>query len=113
MDKMNRTVDHKTRVILKLVDEPIPYDIVKKANPLEPETVRSFGDKLQYRAYRVAAMMEALATQGFTFYHEKDCIYADSDKVEAQEVKHFLIDKGFHDREFQVWLEYIRKWGMM
>jgi superfamily II DNA/RNA helicase len=106
-------VNHLTRIILKLVEDPVPYDIVAAAEPLTPDSVRQFGRQLEGRAERVAAMMEALAERGFTFKFEKDRIFADSSAMEAQEAKKYLIARGFQDREFQVMLEYARKWGVM
>ena len=113
MDKDNRTVNHVTRVILHLLDDPIPYDIITKAEPLTPNVVRQFSIHLQTRLERVAVMMELLAGKGFVLLQGKTCIYADSETVEAQEAKRYLLESGFRDREFQISLEYTRKWGMM
>lgn len=109
----NPMVNHLTRITLKLTEEPLPYDIVAAAAPPTPDSVRQFGRKLETRVARVAAMMEALAERGFTFKFEKDRILADSFDMEAQEAKQYLIARGFQDREFQVMLEYARKWGVM
>ncbi|EAX47848.1 conserved hypothetical protein [Thermosinus carboxydivorans Nor1] len=106
-------VHHLTRITLKLLDDPIPFDLVRKADPPSAEDVRAFGRQLSNRAERVAAMMELLAAKGFTFSAGKDCIYADSKEVEAQAAKRYLIEHGFHDQEFQVYLEYVRRWGIM
>ena len=113
MNKDNRTVDHLTRIILYLVDEPMPYDILTKDEPLSPVTVRRLASHLAQRLQRVAAMMELLAPRGFSFRQDKNCIYAESTEMEAQEAKRYLLANGFQDKEFQVWLEYTRKWGMM
>jgi hypothetical protein len=107
-------VNHLTRIILKLIEEPVPYDLV--ASPDQPPTadnVRRFGERLARRADRVAAMIEALAARGFTFKFEKDRVFADSNEMEAQEAKRYLISQGFADTEFQVLLEYARKWGVL
>ncbi|HEY3425815.1 MAG TPA: hypothetical protein VGL27_13525 [Negativicutes bacterium] len=106
-------VNHITRIILKLVDKPLPYGILQQAKLLNVNSVRSFGSLLVQRTERVAEMMEALEDIGFAFTAKKDCIYADSGKVGAWEAKQYLLDHGFQDREFQVQLEYTRKWGMM
>lgn len=109
----NAMVNHLTRVILKLVDEPMPYDIIHQAPKLDANVVRTFGQRLSDRADRVAGMMDLLAEKGFVFSSAKDCIFADSEEVEAQVVKKYLKDNGFQDYEFQVYLEYVRKWGVM
>lgn len=106
-------VNHITRVILRLVEDPVPYETVAGADPLDPAAVRAFGDRLKNRAERVAAMMEALAGRGFVFKFEKDRILADSNEMEAQDAKRYLIESGFADTEFQVFLEYARKWGVL
>lgn len=113
MDKDNRTVNHKTRVILHLLDDPVQYDIISQAEPLTPNAVRQFSINLQTHLERVAAMMELLVKKDFVLILDKSCIYADSETVEAQEAKRYLLENGFRDREFQISLEYTRKWGMM
>lgn len=113
MNKDNRTVNHVTRIILHLLDDPIPFDIIEKAEAIGPDCVRQFAGHLQNRLERVAAMMELLAAKGFVFQYSKNCICAESEVFEAQETKKYLLENGFRDREFQVWLEYTRKWGMM
>ena len=105
-------VNHLTRIILKPVDDPMPFSIIA-AEPVSPEGVRQFGQQLKDRAERVANMMEALAEQGFTFQFDKERILADSRQVEAQAAKEYLLSRGFEDREFQVFLEYVRKWGVL
>jgi SOS response regulatory protein OraA/RecX len=106
-------VNHLTRIILKLIEEPVPYGEVAAAEAPTPMAVRRFGERLARRGERVAAMMDALAARGFTFKFEKDRVLADSNEVEAQEAKRYLISKGFEDTEFQVLLEYARKWGVL
>lgn len=105
-------VNHLTRIILKLVEEPVPYDALAAGQP-SPAAVRSFGERLAGRAERVAAMMEALAARDFTFKFAKDRIFADSAELEAQEAKKYLLALGFADTEFQVLLEYARKWEVL
>ncbi|MDR3565085.1 MAG: hypothetical protein P4N59_27105 [Negativicutes bacterium] len=104
-------VNHLTRVILHLVEEPAPYADL----PARPSAdhVRLLGARLQLRTERVAGMMEALAAKDFTFQFKKDKIFAESNDMEAQDVKQYLLAQGFHDTEFQVFLEYVRKWGML
>ena len=106
-------VNHITRVILRLIDDPVPYDLVAEADPLTADSVRAFGARLAGRAERVAAIMDVLAERGFTFTFAKDRILADSSEMEAQEAKRYLLSSGFEDTEFQVFLEYARKWGVL
>jgi len=106
-------VDHVTRIVLRLTDNPLPYAIATKAQPISPEGVLAFGRQLLHRTERVAAMMNILAEAGFRFAAGDDCVYADSDVVEAQAAKRLLLSSGFKDQEFQVRLDYVRKWGML
>ncbi len=107
-------VNHLTRIILKLIEEPVPYDLVAALEqPPTPQSVRRFGEHLARRTERVAAMMDALAARGFTFKFEKDRVFADSVEMEAQEAKRYLLSQGFEDTEFQVLLEYARKWDTL
>ncbi|MDR7865982.1 MAG: hypothetical protein RIN56_04140 [Sporomusaceae bacterium] len=108
-------VNHLTRIILKLIEEPVPYDLVapSEQNPPTAAGVRNFGERLARRTARVAAMMDALAARGFTFKLEKDRVFADSTEMEAQDAKRYLLTQGFEDTEFQVLLEYARKWDTL
>lgn len=106
-------VNHLTRVIFKLVEEPVPYGPLAAAGEPSPAAVRRFGERLAGHAERVAAMMEALAARGFTCKFAKDRIFADSGEIEAQEAKKYLLSLGFEDTEFQVLLEYARKWEVL
>jgi len=58
-------------------------------------------------------MADFLEKLGFAISTGKDCIIADSADIEAGDVKRRLIAAGFHDPEFQIVLEYTRKWGML
>jgi hypothetical protein len=106
-------VYHLTRITLALIDEENLYTDIRGVEPIDSRNVRKYGKRLADRAERVAAMMDLLAAQGFTFKAGKDCIYADSEEVEAQDAKRYLLESGFHDQEFQVYLEYMRKWGVL
>lgn len=104
-------VNHNTRVILILIDDPAPYKEI--ADSPTPESVRALGSRLATRVERVASIMDALAKQDFTFKFAKDRIFADSTEMEAQDAKKYLLSLGFQDSEFQVFLEYARKWEVL
>ncbi len=111
--KYKPVVDHVTRIILSLVEQPLPYDMISTEQPPTADNVRAFGDSLAQRTERVAAMMDALADKGFSFKARQGYIYADSTELGAWDAKNYLLEKGFHEHEFQIYLEYARKWGMM
>lgn len=75
--------------------------------------ILEYGEALRERCTRVVAMMDFLEGLDFQISAGKDCMYADSIEIEAKDVKRRLIDAGFHDQEFQILLEYTRKWGML
>ena len=105
-------VTHITRVALSLVPEAQILEALYSHLPT-PAAVRAVGKIMADRTERVAAMMEMLAQRGFSFERDKQTIFAYSNMVEAYEVKRDLISAGFADREFQIYLEYTRGWGML
>ncbi len=64
-------------------------------------------------AERGLDVVRALAGLGFTIRRERGRLVAESDRVEAQDAKRHLRSLGFEDREFQVFLEYVRAWGIL
>lgn len=106
-------VDHLTRILLDPMEGPVRAHGIGANGPPTPEDVRRLGASLSHRAERVAAMMEALARRGFHLRLERDRIVAESEEVGGREAKRYLNSLGFRDREFQVLLEYVRKWGVL
>jgi hypothetical protein len=64
-------------------------------------------------AERAADLVRALALQGFSVRRERDRLVAESDRIEAQDAKRYLRSLGFPDRDYQVFLEYVRAWGVL
>ena len=64
-------------------------------------------------ADRAEDLVRALALQGFAVRREPGRLVAESDRVEAQDAKRYLRSLGFRDREYQVFLEYVRAWGVL
>lgn len=62
---------------------------------------------------RAAELATALAARGFLVRVERRRLVAESTAVEAQEAKAWLRARGFEDREYQVFLEYVRQWGIL
>jgi hypothetical protein len=105
-------VTHLTRVALSLMPEAEVFNELY-AQELTPDIVRQVGKLKAQRAERVAAMMELMTDQGFIFQRDKQIILGYSNTIEAYEIKRDLIRAGFADREFQIYLEYTRGWGML
>ena len=106
-------VNHNTRVSLKLPPQWRPDNAISPDPAFDRALVLAYGSELQKRCERVIAMVDFLEKLGFRISTGKDCIDADSTDIEAGDVKRRLITAGFQDREFQIVLEYTRKWGML
>jgi hypothetical protein len=65
------------------------------------------------RAARADALAGALADLGFAVRRERRGLVAHSAEVEGQAVKAYLRGRGFEDREFQVFVEFVRQWGIL
>jgi hypothetical protein len=65
------------------------------------------------RSQRADDLAAALAACGFEVRRERRRIVADSTQVEGQAVKAYLRGRGFGDREYQVFVEYVRRWGIL
>jgi hypothetical protein len=65
------------------------------------------------RSPRAGELAAALAALGFDVRREARRFIADSTEVEGQGVKAQLRDRGFEDREYQVFVEFVRKWGVL
>jgi predicted regulator of Ras-like GTPase activity (Roadblock/LC7/MglB family) len=105
-------VEYVTHIIMKVIDKE-KFDKNNGASTVDAYIVRNFASQLAERSERVAAMMEKLAEKGFTFTANIDSVIAKSTTIEAQDAKLYLLQNGFLDIEFQVYLEYTRKWGML
>ena len=100
-------VDHLTRVFLGSTPAA-PRDL-----PLTAAGVLAEADRVRAHAGRVAGMMEVLAALRFGFRRAGARIVAESADVEARQAKARLLAAGFEDREFQIVLEYRRRWGIL
>jgi hypothetical protein len=65
------------------------------------------------RFARADDLAAALAARGFEVRRERRRLVADSTEVEGQDVKTYLRARGFGDREYQVFVEFVRKWGIL
>lgn len=105
-------VDYTTRVMIGLkAVEQLRKQLVGSAPA--PEDLRNYGKMVAKATGRTAAMLEVLADNGFRITAKKDYIFADSEIVEAVDVRRLLAKHGFADQEYQIYLEYRRQWGVM
>lgn len=105
-------VNYTTRVIISLKDIDQSRKQIIGTAPV-PENLFAYGKTIAAASARIAGMMEVLADAGFVFTAQTDCIYADSETIEAATVRSLLAERGFADREYQIYLEYRRQWGVM
>lgn len=80
---------------------------------IDANQIREASEKIAQRTTRIAAMLDCLSAHEFTFIYKNNEICAYSKTVEAQQVKEILLQNGFQDIEFQVHLEYSRRWGIL
>jgi hypothetical protein len=62
---------------------------------------------------RADELASALARRGFAVHRERDRVIADSTEVEGRDVKAYLCARGFADRDFQVFVEFVRRFGFL
>ena len=112
MNSNNLMADHITYVILKFNTEPPPYYLLSAAQ-VDQAAILEFAEQIAARPRRIAGMVAALTRKDFTISFQKDRIYAHSTEVGAQAAKNYLIEQGYQDHEFEIFLEYTRSWGIM
>ncbi|WP_153060768.1 hypothetical protein [Moorella stamsii] len=88
-------------------------DKIRGVEMVRPEDVRDLGHFLQERLERVAAIMELLLARGWNCRGTRQAIILDGEDLEAHEVKELLLEQGFQPCEFEIKLDYTRKWGIM
>lgn len=112
-------VNHRVTVILRLFErtwlpnETPPLDKVRGSRAVLPEDARNLGDFLKDRLDRVASMMELLLGRGWSCRGARQAIILEGCDMEAYEVKELLQDHGYLPCEYEIKLEYTRKWGIM
>ena len=105
-------VNYTTRVIISSKQ----IDKLKKelfAAAPTPDALRNYAAEVTKVSERMAVMLEVLTDNGFQIGTKKDCIYGDSEDVEALAARQLLAEQGFADNEYQIYLEYRRQWGVM
>jgi hypothetical protein len=64
-------------------------------------------------APRAEVVAATLAVAGFTVRRERRRIVGESSLVGGREVKALLRARGFEDREYRIFVEYVRQWGFL
>lgn len=75
--------------------------------------LRLFGGIVNNRLHQLADALEQLTASGFSVEWEKGIINAYSRKATPYETKKLLAECGLQDRDFRIYLEYERSWGIL
>jgi hypothetical protein len=62
---------------------------------------------------RAGAFAAALSELGFSVRQERGRTVADSAALGGRETKELLRARGFQDREYRIFVEYVRQWGTL
>ncbi|BDG02397.1 hypothetical protein [Anaeromyxobacter oryzae] len=62
---------------------------------------------------RASELARALTALGFSVRCKRGRTVADSSAIEAQDAKAKLRALGFADREYRIFVEYVRQWGFL
>lgn len=112
-------VDYQVTIILKLFertwlpDEVPPLEKIRAATPVQPEDIYNLRNFLAERLARVAAITQLLLNRGWRSRGTKEAVILEGNDLEAHEVKELLLANGFKPCEFEIKLDYRRKWGYM
>jgi len=105
-------VDYTTRVIISSKHlEQLKKQLLTPSPT--PDSLRNYAKAVAQATDQMADLLEVLTNNGFRTGAKKDCIYADSETVEAVAARRLLAEQGFADNEYQIYLEYRRQWGVM
>ena len=98
-----------------LTGERPPLDDIVKAKRVSAKAVRNFSKFLSSRLERIATMMELLseAHDDWAITGKKDYILMETETYEFNDAIKILKEQGFDDSEFNLNVEYTRKWGVL
>lgn len=68
---------------------------------------------IDVRSPRAEELARALSEHGFAVRRGPRRVVADSTEIEGQDAKAYLRGRGFADREYQVFVEFVRAWGVL
>ncbi len=104
-------VNYVTRIIINIF-EIQALELLIGGQPTA-SGVYAYGEGVSKKIQRISAMLEILATADFKIKCKNNLIYADSELLEAWQVKNLLTQHGFVATEYQIYVEYQRQWGVM
>lgn len=95
--------------------EKPPLDDIVKVKKVNSKAVRNLNKFLTFRLERIATMMELLskAHDDWAITGKKDYILMETETYDFNDSIKILKEQGFDDSEFNLKVEYTRKWGIL
>lgn len=103
-------LNHTTTIIFRLPQAGLKN--MRMQHPLSSNQ-RDWGAQIADQYARVAEMVRLLENRGFVFTCEGERLKGSSEQIEAQDLRELLFSHGFSNGEYQIYLEYQRKWGIL
>lgn len=90
-------------------------DRSRSRNPVDPGAIRELGKALSERLDRVAQMIEILQSvhHQWAVTGKKEKIILETDSFDFHSVRSILEGEGFLPSEYQLFVAYDRKWGIL
>lgn len=122
MQQDNETCVQRTRLFFYFFEkgnwapgEKSPLDDIVKVKKVSAKAVRDLNKFLTSRLERIATMMELLteAHEDWAITGKKDYILMETETYDFNDSIKILQEQGFDASEFNLKVEYTRKWGTL
>ncbi|MCO7125179.1 hypothetical protein NIE88_05255 [Sporolactobacillus shoreicorticis] len=122
MKKDRLTCDQRVIIILTFYPRSAQPSSInslnKKKNKISiPDTkaIKEFGRFISERFEQVARMIEILysVNDDWVVTEKKDKIILETSRLDFHLAVNALADEGFHAKDYQLYVEYERKWGIL
>ncbi|OLN27799.1 hypothetical protein [Desulfosporosinus metallidurans] len=121
MDPNNETCVQRARFLFYyekkvwLPGEKPPLEDIIKVKNVQPAALRYFAKFMHTRLNRIAEMMDILLEvhDNWTVTGWKDHILMETETFDFNDATKALSNRGFHDDEYVLKVEYTRKWGVL
>lgn len=122
MRQDNETCVQRTRLFFYFyeknnlaIGEKPPLDDIVKVKTVTSEAVRNLNKFLNSRLERIATMMDLLsaAHDDWAITGKKNYVLMETETLDFNDSLKILFDRGFDESEFNLEVEYTRKWGLL
>ncbi len=98
-----------------MTGERPPLDDIVKVKGVSSKAIRNLNKFLTARLERIATMMDLLAEahDDWAITGKKDYILMETETYDFNDSIKILKEQGFDDSEFNLKVEYTRKWGVL